>query len=468
MNGRTRAPKITGYLLAGCALGARGAGALTEGGSRRLAVVDNACLACIGVAAGSEVSLSELRKNARMTVVTIASIVVCAWTLTFVTFDAALASRVEFLRGLTERHVAAVGSLLGTLALARSPASAMAVINECEARGPFCTHILSTTVAKDIVVVALFAMNVELVALSGLDFHRIVADTLESDSNATAASEKAVKAVVGARKLLVNLKPATQWERAHVLTKMLQPLTRVCGAVIAGGVAGVVLGRLLRPTSLVARWKNVRVACFVSGVAAIFLASEHFALEPLLVCVIAGLTAANRKHSTGEREKEELRGIVSLITPGVNLLFFTLAGASLRLDNAYNSFAIASSLVVVRLIALYCATEISTRLLKAPVVSEVPGERRRNIEWMGHVTQAGVALGLSRTVAARFPYWGPEFATLAVSIIVINLFIGPVLFRTAIELMHESHATLERVASAPPSEIELASSPNPPFTPTDA
>lgn len=463
-----RAPKITGYLLAGCALGARGLGALTEAGSRRLSVADNACLACIGVAAGSEVSLSELRKNARGTLVTIVSIAACAWTLTFVAFDAVLARRVEFLQGLTERHVAAVGSLLGTLALARSPASAMAVINECEASGPFCSHILSTTVAKDIVVVALFAMNVELVALSGLDFHRIVAEALEGDSNATVASERAVKVVVGARKLLVNLKPATQWESAHVLTKMLMPLVRVCGAVIAGGLAGVLLGRLLKPTSVVARWKNVRVACFVSGVAGIFLVSEHISLEPLLVCVIAGLTAANRKHSTGEREREELRTIVSFITPGVNLLFFTLAGASLRLDNAYNSFAIASSLVVVRLIALYCATAISARVLKVPVVSEITGERRRNIEWMGHVTQAGVALGLSRTVAARFPYWGPEFSTLAVSIIVINLFIGPLLFRTAIELMNESNATLERVASAPPSEIELAPTVTAPSTPTDA
>ena len=87
--------------------------------------------------------------------------------------------------------------------------------------------------------------------------------------------------------------------------------------------------------------------------------------------------------------------------------------------------------------------------MRVPAVSEITGEKHKNIEWMGHVTQAGVALGLARTVAARFPYWGPSFSTLAVSIIVMNLFIGPVLFRAAIELSKESHLT-------PTREVELA------------
>lgn len=445
-------PRITGYLLAGAACGPFGLGALTASGTKRLAIVDNACLACIGLAAGSEVSLPELRKNARRTVVTIASVAACAWTLTFCAFDAVLASRVEFLRGLSERHVKAVGSLLGTLALARSPASAMAVISEMEASGPFCSHILSTTVVKDVVVVALFAMNVELIALSGLDFHRIVLDTATAVSDERQATPNATgvgKLKGAARRLLVSLKPATQWETSHALTKVFQPLVRVIGAMLAGILAGILLGRLLKPTAFVSRWKHVRIACIVGGATGIFVLSEHFALEPLLVCVVAGLVAANRKNATAEHEREELHAAIAVITPTVNLLFFTLAGASLRLENAYNSISIAVSLVIVRLVALYYATAISSKIMRVPAVSEITGEKHKNIEWMGHVTQAGVALGLARTVAARFPYWGPSFSTLAVSIIVMNLFIGPVLFRAAIELSKESHLT-------PTREVELA------------
>jgi hypothetical protein len=43
-----------------------------------------------------------------------------------------------------------------------------------------------------------------------------------------------------------------------------------------------------------------------------------------------------------------------------------------------------------------------------------------------------VALGLARMVGVRFPSWGPHFQTLAASIIILNLCIGPPLFRSAI------------------------------------
>ena len=407
--------------------------------------------------------MSELRRNFKATAATVASVAACCWTATFFAFDAVLANRVEFLSGLTKRHVVAVGSLLGTLSLARSPASALAVINECEASGPYCSHILSTTVLKDVIVVALFAINVELVAMSGLDFHRMVLESALGEARGGNETMTVTSAAAGvARKLLVALKPATQWESPHPIMKLLVPFARVVGAVFAGVVAGVLLGRVLKPTSMLARWKNIRVGVIACVAAAIFIASEHVGLEPLLVCVIAGLTASNRKHSTGEREREDLRAAVSVAMPAVNLLFFTLAGASLRLENAFNSITIAVALVIVRLFALYCATSISARVLKAPTTSEITGERRKNIEWMGHVTQAGVALGLARTVAARFPHWGDEFSTLAVSIIVINLLIGPVLFRASIVAMNESRSTLEhaldRVNSATASDPPLAGS----------
>lgn len=46
--------------------------------------------------------------------------------------------------------------------------------------------------------------------------------------------------------------------------------------------------------------------------------------------------------------------------------------------------------------------------------------------------QAGVALGLARMVAVRFPDWGPHFQTLMAAVIIVNLCVGPPLFRHAI------------------------------------
>lgn len=58
--------------------------------------------------------------------------------------------------------------------------------------------------------------------------------------------------------------------------------------------------------------------------------------------------------------------------------------------------------------------------------------------------QAGVALGLARMVGVRFPSWGPQFQTLAVSTIILNLCIGPPLFRSAIIGTGESRAANAR------------------------
>ena len=56
----------------------------------------------------------------------------------------------------------AVGSLIATLSIARSPASAIAVLRETEARGPFSKLVVSVTVLKDVLVVVLFALNMEM------------------------------------------------------------------------------------------------------------------------------------------------------------------------------------------------------------------------------------------------------------------------------------------------------------------
>jgi len=62
----------------------------------------------------------------------------------------------------------------------------------------------------------------------------------------------------------------------------------------------------------------------------------------------------------------------------------------------------------------------------------------RRIGWMPYVTQAGVGLGLATIVANSFPAWGNEFATIVIAVIVLNQFVGPPLFKWAINLVGES------------------------------
>ena len=166
---RLRLPRISGYLLTGAALGPRALAVLGETHAARLAATDAMCLAVIGIAAGAELQLADLRRHPRPTLVMTACVSVFSFGFVFLAF-LVVGPRVAFLKELGTAHVALVGSLLGTLAIARSPASAIAVLREMDARGPFCQHVMAVTVAKDALVVALFALNVEFAALANLDF----------------------------------------------------------------------------------------------------------------------------------------------------------------------------------------------------------------------------------------------------------------------------------------------------------
>lgn len=55
--------------------------------------------------------------------------------------------------------------------------------------------------------------------------------------------------------------------------------------------------------------------------------------------------------------------------------------------------------------AVYCGSWLGAWL------GGTPPEHRRRV-WYGMITQAGVAMGLAKAVAARFPDWGPEFVAL--------------------------------------------------------
>ncbi|MBA7554621.1 hypothetical protein ES705_47248 [subsurface metagenome] len=66
--------------------------------------------------------------------------------------------------------------------------------------------------------------------------------------------------------------------------------------------------------------------------------------------------------------------------------------------------------------------------------------RNRTIGWMPYVTQAGVSLGLVTVVSSEFSGWGTEFATIMITVIVLNQLIGPPLLKWSIGLAGEDHS----------------------------
>ena len=440
---RLRLPRISGYLLTGAALGPRALAVLGETHAARLAMCSDAmCLAVIGIAAGAELQLADLRRHPRPTLVMTACVSVFSFGFVFLAF-LVVGPRVAFLKELGAAHVALVGSLMGTLAIARSPASAIAVLREMDARGPFCQHVMAVTVAKDALVVALFALNVEFAALANLDFSQ--------PGEGNPAKETKV------------FESTTSVSRA-----LLAPAVSVAAAVASGLALGVALGRAARPRflffavdtasaeagnthsrTLAKRSMRAAAVALVAGGA--FALASRARVEPLLLCVVAGATCANRKHAGGAGERETLRAATDALMPAVNLVFFTAVGSSVRFDRVFadtNACLAAIALFAARLFALFHATATARDALRGgaataaaatPSFFHDPAVAEKI--WLAMITQAGVAMGLVKSCERRFATtWGGDFAALAAATIVLNLLAGPPAFRHAIVAAGESGA----------------------------
>jgi Kef-type K+ transport system membrane component KefB len=496
-----RLPRISGYLLTGALLGPKAFAVLRETHTDFLSMTDAACLAIIGVAAGAELHMADLRKHPRPTLVMTLCVSIFSFCFVFFAF-LAVGPRVKFLKDLGTTHVAAIASLLGTLAIARSPASAIAVVQEMDARGPFCQHVMSVTVVKDALVVVVFALNVEAVAFLNLSF------SSERAPRGDRTSEDGILRDAPSSMRTLDAKTA--------FLTFAFPFFSIFAAFLFGGVFGAVLGRATRPRLLcfkddvrsagdadrtasafrgggtgqnpplsVKRIARASVIALLAGTA--FSCADLAHLEPLLACVVAGATAANRTRFTGELEKETLRDALGLLTPAVNALFFTVIGSTIRFDRVFTEGDMCFAAVVIfaaRLFGVFHASSFAKDLIVADAsrrvsvfessaVGYVPGcppGNARNASsvfsffedakiadhiWLAMITQAGVAMGLVRSCERRFPGWGEDFAALAAATIVLNSFVGPPAFRAAIVAAGESGAQRKQTALLRPDATSV-------------
>jgi len=160
-----RLPRITGYILAGMLFGPFAANLLSSRVLEPLSALNDMAFAFIGLAAGAELKLATLKGRWRSIVL----LIVCTSTVVMVgvgVFIFVTASRTGFLGDLPPLQILAVAAMVGVIAAARSPSSAIAIIDETKADGPFTETILGVSVAMDIVVICLFAVATAVVGLA--------------------------------------------------------------------------------------------------------------------------------------------------------------------------------------------------------------------------------------------------------------------------------------------------------------
>ena len=386
---RLKLPKITGYILAGLLFGPHLLDLVSAGVVRDLKLIDDLALTFIALAAGGELRLAELHQRR-------ASIILTVFFLTVIVFSGVgafvLAARplLPFLDGKPAAHLLAVALLVGTFAVARSPSSAIAIISECKARGPFTEMVLGVTVVMDVLVIIVFA------------------------------------AMVSVSQILVT--PGVQMDFRFMTVMALE----LAGSILSGIILGWVI-------SLYMRYVRAELLVFILALAfMVTLFSRQFALlldhfysislhlEPMLICVTAGFWVRNFSRDGGLFMESIERSSLPIY-----VIFFSLTGAALNIGALSETWLIALLLVGVRSLLIWLGAYLGGSLSgDPPLLCKMSG--------LGFITQAGVSLGLAGIVVRSFPEWGAALSTMIVAIVALNQIAGPITFKYALGQVGET------------------------------
>ena len=384
-------PLISGYLLAGILAGPFVLRFMSTPDVDVLRFLDEMSLAFIAFVAGGEMALDELRGRYRSIGWTTFTLIVTIYIVTGAAI-LLLAEFIPFMRELSMAGKLAAALLGGTILATRSPSSAIAIINEMRARGPFTKTALGVTLTIDVIIVVLFALCTAIVS---------------------------------------TLLTGQRFDLAFVALVSVE----ILGSILLGILVGKLLIQVLRTHW--EEWLKIPLILLI-GLLVFVLSRElrHFSLEqmpfelsfePLLICIAASFWLANRT-----TYRDELRHLLHRVEIPIFVIFFTLIGESLDIGIVATILPVTVLIFAARLVALFIGGYLGGTLAGDP-------PQLNRLTWMAYITQAGVGLGLAKEVAIEFPQFGNDFTTLMVAVIVLSQLVGPPFFKFAVRLVGESH-----------------------------
>ena len=305
-------PLITGFLLVGIISGPFVLKMIpADTKLRDLNFINDLSLAFIAFAAGSELFLKDIRSRIKsISWITFGQLVLTFGISSLVVYY--IADRIPFMESMSHATKLSVSILMGTIFVARSPSSAIAVISEMRAKGPFTNTALGVTVIKDVLVIILFTI---VFSLSKSLIHEVEIG------------------FVFAIKLLFELL-----------------ISFVLGYLLALFISYILTFKYEE------KYKSILIVAIgyfvylLSDLTHAFLLESlnfEFFIEPLLVCIIAGFVVSNFTD-----KRLEFLDIVEKMSPYIYVLFFTLTGLSLSFDVLLTVWELAILLFFVRLISI--------------------------------------------------------------------------------------------------------------------
>jgi Kef-type K+ transport system membrane component KefB len=190
----------------------------------------------------------------------------------------------------------------------------------------------------------------------------------------------------------------------------------VIGAILLGGILGL-------PMALLTGRVRAGEPTLAEALGFVFLCSGFaiwFEVSFLLAAMVMGAVVANLAH----HHTRPFHAIEGIEWPFI-ILFFVLAGASLRVESLQDVGLLAGLYVLLRIVG---------RVVGGAVGAIMAGEDGAMRRYMGFamLPQAGIALGMALVATTRLPQYREPILALVISTTILFELFGPVLTRLAL------------------------------------
>ncbi|MDH3348089.1 MAG: cation:proton antiporter [Desulfobulbaceae bacterium] len=379
-----RLPSVTGYILAGLAMGPSWLGILTfDTVGNQLDHFTQIALMLIAFGIGEHIEIRRLGGVAKdvgyISIVQAIGAFICVFCA--VLFTAALTGGY----GTQFSDSLVLSLLLGAVAVATAPAAILHVVRELGARGVLTSTLMAVVAVDDGIAIMMFGMAVSVA-------HQIVGSS-----------------------------GGTYWEAVFICVREI--ILSLAMGISAGFIIDILLHKL----------RN-RGEMLTGGLAILLLCGEVtrlLHLSSLLAGMAAGFTIINRD----ERDVRLFRTINSF-EPPIYVLFFTLAGVHLDIASLNIAGWIGLVYFGSRIIGKYGGTWLGGVISKAqPLV--------RNYLGLALIPQAGVAIGLTFIISGDplLKPWANIITPVVLAGVVLSELIGPLLARHALQHAGETKNT---------------------------
>lgn len=383
-------PNVTAYIVVGVLLGPSCMNAVPESIVRGSEFISDIALALIAFGVGEFFKLSALKRcGGSAIVITLLEVFVVSGTTFCVMY---------FLLSLDF----SISVMLAALAAATAPTSTMMTIRQTSAKGHFVDTLLQVMAFDNVISLVMYSIAISAalaVAGSGFDVGTVVV-----------------------------------------------PVLKNIGAVLVGGLFGVVLKLFLRE----GRSSDNRLIITV-GVLLLFCGVCAIAdVSPLLGCMAIGAVYINL---TGDNK---LFLQVAYFAPPILLIFFVRSGLNFNFS-AFVVGGVYSGKPLLLICIVYFAVRFITKYVGAFLGGALFRQKKevRNFLGLALIPQAGVAIGLAALGArALGGELGSSLETVIILACILYEFVGPALAKLALSLSHSIGGD-EVAEEAPPDAAEL-------------